>query len=183
MSESKNRNPVKLWEWTIPCSEEKGYTKESVSKMLPVCEEWFICEEIAPTSGKKHLHVGMKLVGPLSRSHMKKLVDRLFGENAVLVHYSPIRSIKHFKEYCEKEDKNVLSGKKPWSWNDYWKKYPDQKKICDALEIKIDPITGKPDTKRNFEWNFKTYPPDPSYKPWLPPKLEREETVEWSDDD
>ncbi len=111
-----NRNPIKQWFITFPQYQRYAAAKsegmetaaENLNKTnypdyFPPCTYAICCEETHEDGGL-HLHMGIKLLKPISKSKMKKWIDTKFPNDSIRIHYKALKNWDHVVDYCNKED-------------------------------------------------------------------------------
>ncbi len=102
---SKNNNKLKQWFITYPQSGDE--TREGLIEKLPPTSYSITCKE-AHEDGKPHLHAGIKLKHGISKSNLRKWIEKKFPEACQRIDYHAIRSFTHARNYCKKEDPETV---------------------------------------------------------------------------
>lgn len=103
-----NRHPIKQWEITFPqCG---VIERETFVNSFPPTE-YAICAQEEHADGGLHLHLGIKLLKPLTHSKLIKYLKEKFPDDWKRIHVSAIKNWDNWNDYCKKEDPNVfISG-------------------------------------------------------------------------
>lgn len=109
-----NRNPCKQWEITYPqCAEMK---RQDFAESFPPYHDVIVAEE-EHKDGGVHLHMGVKFKKGITKSKLLAWIKIRYPNDWKRIHFSPLKSVKAFWDYCQKEDPTpycVKSTGKHW---------------------------------------------------------------------
>lgn len=121
-----NRNPVKQWSITFPQSGE--VTRKEFVDTFPPFDEVYCCQE-KHEDGGNHLHLGIRLLKPLSKAKVLKWIKVKWPDDWKRIHIVSTRNIQQWKDYCMKEDPDVYFHSVPRQRK---KKYSEAEALADV---------------------------------------------------
>lgn len=105
---TSNRNPVKQWSITFPQS--GTVSRESFAVSFPPAEHIICSQEEHKVEGF-HLHLGIKLRKPITKSKMLKWITRKWPNDYKRIDVQATRNIDCWNDYISKEDPDAFRWK------------------------------------------------------------------------
>lgn len=96
-----NRNKIKQWSITFPQS--GVVSREDFAKSFPPMERC-LCSQEEHEDGNPHLHLGLILKKPLSKSNLLKWISKKWPNDYKRIDVQGTRSIECWNDYISKED-------------------------------------------------------------------------------
>lgn len=109
---SQNRNPIQNWAITFPQSgdvEKKDFLHNFPPHKRAIC-----CKELH-ADGRPHLHMGISLIKPLTKTQMLKWIETKYPNDNQRIEAKATRNLDAWENYVRKEDADVyvsIGGKK-----------------------------------------------------------------------
>ncbi len=137
-----NRNPIKQWSITFPQSGE--VTRKGFVDTFPPFDEVYCCQE-KHENGGNHLHLGIRLLKPLSKSKMLKWIKVKWPNDFKRIQVQTTRNIKQWQDYCMKEDPDVYFHSEPRHRK---KRYTEADALADVNRELLEKITIEQEIKK-----------------------------------